>query len=91
MVVQLANVFLRRARNTSNARQYLLDIIDAKADSVVTQTGQIIGTTVNGKSLTLQSIPGANLAHVLAAAELALSTLESGLASVPRSTFPVVR
>ncbi len=91
MVVQLANIMIRKAANTGNSRQYLLDIIDAKFDSVNAQSGQIIATTVNGKSMTLQALPGMNLAQFLAAAELALSTLECGLDAVPRSTFAVVR
>ncbi len=91
MVVQLANIMLRKAANTANSRQYLLDIIDAKFDSVNAQSGQIVATTVNGKSMTLQALPGMNLAQFLAAAELAISSLEAGLDTVPRSTFAVVR
>ncbi len=92
MVVTLANVILRQARNSSNARQYILNIIDAKFTSVNSQGGaQIVATTVNGKSTTLQSLPGMNLSQFLAASELALSSLEAGLNTVPRSTYAVTR
>ena len=91
MVVQLANVLLRQAANTTNSRQYLTDILTSKFGAINTQSGQIVATTVNGKSMTLQTIPGMNLGQFLAATELALSTLESGLQRVGRSTWNVAR
>lgn len=91
MVVTLANILLRQAEKTENARQYLDDIITSKLSIVDTQSGQIVATTVNGKSMTLQTLPGMTIAHYLAAAELALGTLERGLPRVSRSTYVVIR
>lgn len=91
MVVTLANILLRQAEKTQNARAYLDDLITAKFTDLNSQTGQIVGTTVNGKSVQLQALPGASLADIMAAAELALSCLERGLTRVPRQTYPLFR
>ncbi len=91
-MVTLANVLLRLAESQpGGARQYLLDLITAKFGAINTQNGQITSTSVNGKSMTLQAVPGASLAQTLAAAELALSALERGLTRVPRQTQGVAR
>ena len=91
MVVTLANVLLRQAEKTDNPRQYLDDIIAAKLGTLSTQNGQIVSTTVNGKSMTLQVPAGATLPQYIAAAELALSYQEAGIARVPRQTWAVAR
>lgn len=91
MIVTLANILLRQAEKTQNARGYLDDLLTAKWSDLNSQTGQIVGTTVNGKSLTLQAMPGASLADIMSAAELALSCLERGLNRVPRQTYVVFR
>ena len=92
MVVTLANVMLRIAETQiGGARQYLLDLITAKFADINTQNGQIIATSVNGKSMTIQAVPGATLPQIMAAAELALSALERGLPRVPRQTQGVLR
>ena len=93
MRVTLANAMLRIAKlqNSTNPRQYLQDIIEAKLGSINVQNGQITSTTVNGKSMTLQALPGTSLIDNLLAAELALTCLERGLDYVPRTTFAVAR
>jgi len=82
----LVSVLLRQAvrNNQANPRNWLLDLQDTKWSSVNTQNGQIIGTSVNGKTVQLQALPGTTLADLLYATELALQTLEAGL-STPRS------
>ena len=86
MVVTLANVLLRQAQKTQNARDYLDTLITSKWDSVDANGGQIVGTTVNGKSVQLSVPSGASIMQIMAAAELALSALECGLTRVPRQT-----
>jgi ribosome-associated translation inhibitor RaiA len=91
MVVQLANIIIRQAEKTQNARAYIDELITAKFTTVNAQNGQIVGTTVNGKTLNLQAMPGTSLADIMSAAELALSTLERGLNRVPRQTSVLFR
>lgn len=91
MLVTLANVMLRQAEKSGNAHKYLDDLITAKFTDLNTQNGQIIATSVNGKSMTLQAVAGATLPQIMAAAELALSALERGLDRVPRQTYAVLR
>ncbi len=91
MIVTLANILIRQANKTENPRAYLDDLLTAKLTAVITQGGAITGTTVNGKTLTLQLLPGASVRDVMAAAELALSSLEAGLGKVPRQTLAVIR
>lgn len=89
--VTLANAMLRIAETQPNARQYLMDILTSKFTDVNAQNGQIVATTVNGKSMTLQATAGTSLADILQAAEMALSYLEAGFRRVPRSSYAVVR
>ena len=91
MIVQLANIILRQANKTSAPRAYLEDLITAKFTDASAQGGNIVATTVNGKSVNLQTMPGYNARDIMMAAELALSCLESGLTRVPRQTFVVLR
>lgn len=91
MLVQLANILLRQAEKTSNARGYLDDLITAKLTTVSAQGGVIISTTVNGKSATFQAMPGTTVSDFMHAAEMALSALECGLSRVPSSTYVVLR
>lgn len=86
MVRILANVLLRQAEKTANPRAYLDDLITTSWTSVNARNGQIIGTTVNGKTVTLQALPGARLTDIMAAADLALGCLERGLTRVPSTT-----
>lgn len=91
MIVTLANALLRQAQKTGNARAYLDDIITSKLTTASAQGGAIISTTVNGKSVTFQAMPGTTIADFMSAALLALETLECGLNRVPRSTWGVTR
>ena len=91
MIVQLANILIRQANKTSNARAYLDDIITSKLATASAQGGVIVSTSVNGKSVTFQAMPGTTIADFMAAAELALSALEAGLTRVPRSTLGYLR
>ncbi len=91
MIRVLANILLRQARKQDNPRQYLDDIISANLTTVRNQGGVITGTTVNGKSLTLQVLPGASIRDVMVAAQYALSCAEQGLDCVPSQTYTVLR
>jgi ribosome-associated translation inhibitor RaiA len=91
VVVSLANILLRQAEKTGNTRAYLDDLITAKFTDVSAQGGNIIGTTVNGKSVQLQIQAGASARDIMVAAELALSCLERGLTRVPRQTYGLLR
>lgn len=90
-LVTLANVMLRQAEKTTTPRAYLDALITSKFTSANSQGGAIISTTVNGKSVTFQGIPGTTVADYMAAADLALSCLERGVPRVPRTTFPIYR
>ena len=76
----LVQILLRRAReeNQANPRQWLLDLQSTKWDSTNSQNGQIVGTSVNGKSVQLLALPGTSIADLLGASELALQCLETG-------------
>lgn len=89
----LVQILLRRARenNESDPRQWLLDLQATKWSSVNTQNGQIIGTSVNGKSVSLQVLPGISLAELLMGTELALQQLESGATRVHTASVAVLR
>ena len=91
-MVTLANVLLRLGETAEGGqRQYLLNILAAKFADLNAQNGQIIATSVNGKSMTIQAVAGVDLASQVKAAELALSALERGLPRVPRQTQGVLR
>lgn len=79
----LVQILIRRAiaNQPADPRGWLLDLQASKWTSVNSQTGQIVGTSVNGKSVSLQALPGINLADLFTATELALQTLEAGLTS----------
>ena len=91
MIVTLANILIRQANKTSNARNYLDALITAQYTTVAAQGGVIISTTVNGKSVSFQAVAGTTIADVMNAAELALTALEAGLSRVPRQTYSVFR
>lgn len=82
----LVSILLRQAQrnNPANPRDWLLDLQDAKWSAVSTQNGQIIGTSVNGKTVQLQALPGTSIADLLMATELAIQTIDAGLSS-PRT------
>ena len=91
VLVTLANILLRQANKTENPRAYLDDLITAKFTSVAAQGGAITATTVNGKSLQLQVLPGTSTRDIMIAADMALSCLERGLRGVPRQTMALIR
>ncbi len=91
MIRQLANILLRQAEKTQNPRAYLDDLITSKVTTASAQGGVIISTTVNGKSVTFQAVPGTTIADFMSAALLALEALECGLNRVPSSTYGVLR
>jgi len=91
MIKQLANIIIRQANKTQNARAYIDDLLTAKFTAASGQGGVIISTTVNGKSVTFQAMPGTTIADFMNAAELALSALECGLTRVPGQTYGVLR
>jgi len=91
VLVTLSNILLRQANKTENPRAYLDDLITAQFTSISAQGGLITATSVNGKSLQLQIMPGTSARDVMVAAEMALSCLEAGLRSVPRQTYTLIR
>jgi len=84
----LVQILIRRAiaNQPANPREWLMDLQATKWTTVNAQTGQIVGTSVNGKSVSLQAIPGINLADLFQATEIALQTIEAGLTS-PASEY----
>lgn len=91
MIVQLANILIRQAQKTQNARAYLDELITSKLTATSAQGGVIISTSVNGKSVTFQAQAGTTVADFMNAAELALTALECGLTRVPRKTYGMLR
>ena len=87
----LANIMLRQAEKTDNPRDYLDSLLPAKFTTASAQGGAITATTVNGKSVTFQAIPGTTLADFMAAANMALEALECGLKVVPSKISGVLR
>ncbi len=77
----LVQILLRQAlrNNQANPREWLEDLQATKWDALNSQNGQIIGTSVNGKSVNLQALPGTTIADLIMATELALQTLDAGL------------
>lgn len=89
----LVQILLRRAReeNESDPRQWLLDLQASKWSGVNSQNGQIVGTSVNGKSVQLQALPNTSIADLLAASELAIQCLDAGLTSPRTASLGVLR
>ena len=89
----LVQILLRRARenNPADPRQWLLDLQATKWTSVDAQNGQIIGTSVNGKSVTLQALPNISVADLLMGTELALQQIESGATRVHTASAIILR
>ena len=77
----LVKILIRQARTNQpgNPVAWLADLqADLYADFIA-QKGQIIGTSVNGKSVSIQALQGMNFKDVIDATELAIETLEAGL------------
>ena len=91
MIRLLANALLRQAEKTDNPRAYLDELLTSKLTTASSQGGVIISTTVNGKSVTFQALPGTTIADFMVASQLALETLECGLSRVPSYTYGTTR
>jgi hypothetical protein len=88
----LVKILLRQANAQSpeDPAGWLTALQLAKWNAVNAQNGQITGTMVNGKSVTL-SVSGAfSLADILNASEIALQCVEQGLSSLPSRTQAVL-
>ncbi len=91
-VRQLANVYLRQAEKAANPRQYLDDLMTARLATLTNQQGgTIVSTTVNGKSVTYQSLQGATPDMQLTAVLMAVEALECGIGRIPSTTYAVLR
>ena len=77
---ELVAVVLRQARrnNPSRPEVWLASLQSSKWTSVSAQNGQIVGTSVNGKSVSLQALPNTSIADLMIATELALQIIEAG-------------
>lgn len=81
MVRLLVNILIRQAQinNENDPRQWLIDLQSTKWTDFSAQNGQIVGTSVNGKSVTLAMPDGMSISTILAATELAINYLDAGL------------
>lgn len=79
----LVNILLRQARrnNPSNPRKWLEDLQASKWSDMSAQNGQIVGTALNGKSITIQALPGTTIYDIIQATEDAITTLDAGFNS----------
>ncbi len=82
----LVSILLRQARLAAptDPRTWLETLQTTKWTALNAQNGQIIGTSVNGKSVNLQALPNTTIADLLMATELAIQTIDAGL-DRPRS------
>lgn len=81
MLRLLVSVLLRQAKNNSpgDPVSWLETLQTSKWTDVNAQNGQITGTSVNGKTVSIATLPGCSIADLLMATEIALQTLERGL------------
>lgn len=70
---------LARANNAEAPTAWLASLQSAKWDAANAQNGQITGTMVNGKSVTISAAGGFSIADLMVATELALQIIEQGL------------
>lgn len=89
----LVSILLRQARanNPANPYQWLEDLQATKWTDLSAQNGQIVGTALNGKSITIQALPGCSIGDLLTATELALQTLDAGLTGPASETRAFLR
>jgi hypothetical protein len=92
MLKLLVAVLMRQANAQSPGEpQTWLEALQlTKWDSVNAQNGQITGTSVNGKSVYLTTLPGCSIADILMATELALQLIERGHSGPPGKTQAVL-
>jgi len=76
----LARILIRQAlrNNPANPRTWLENLEADKWVSMTAQIGQIVGTALNGKSITVQALPGTTIYDIIIATEAAILTLDSG-------------
>lgn len=88
----LVNILIRQANlnNAADPSAWLAELQTAKFTALSNQNGQISGTMVNGKSVTIQALPGCSIADLIAATELALNVLAAGLDAAPSRTQAVL-
>jgi hypothetical protein len=81
MLRLLVAILLRQANTNSptDPTLWLNALQSTKWDAANTQNGQITGTMVNGKSVTISTAGGFSIADLMVATELALQILEQGL------------
>lgn len=89
----LVKILIRQARTNQpgNPIAWLAALQTTKWTALSAQNGQIVGTSVNGKSVSLQALPGTSIADLLVATEVAIETLEAGLDAPSTSTAVVFR
>lgn len=89
----LVSILLRQARrnNASNPRKWLEDLQASKWTDMSAQNGQIVGTALNGKSITVQALPGTTIADLIMATELALQTIDAGFTAPVSQTAAFLR
>jgi hypothetical protein len=89
----LVNILLRQARrnNPSNPRKWLEDLQASKWSDMSAQNGQIVGTALNGKSITIQALPGTTIYDIIQATEDAITTLDAGFNSAVTQSAAFLR
>lgn len=89
----LVSILLRQARrnNAANPRKWLEDLQASKWTDMSAQNGQIVGTALNGKSITVQALPGTTIADIIQASEDAITTLDAGFTSAVTQSVGFLR
>jgi len=89
----LVQILTRQAIRAQPAdpRGWLTDLQATKWDSLNKQNGHIVGTALNGKSITIQALPGTTLADIIMATEVAIQTIDAGLTSPRTETVAYLR
>lgn len=89
----LVKILIRQAKKAQpgNPVAWLEALQSAKWADMSAQNGQIVATSVNGKSVSLQALPGTSIADILTATEVAIETLEAGLDAPPTSSYAAFR
>lgn len=89
----LVSILIRQAirAQPGNPRGWLDDLQATKWTAVSAQNGQIIGTSVNGKTVQLQALPGTSIADIMGATELAIQHFDAGLLTPRTETVACLR
>jgi hypothetical protein len=91
MVQLLARIIRRQADKEQDPRAYLDALLTSKFDALSDNGGQIVSTTVNGKSTTLSIPSGASQADFLLAVGLALDAYDKGISRMGNSAQVIFR